>query len=249
MRITIRMDDITPGMNWDKFLRFKAILDKYDIKPLIGVVPDCQDEKLKIDEDRPDFWEYVRGLQQEGWYVAMHGYSHVYTTNNPGIFPIGSKSEFAGLPYHQQDEMIRRGRKIMEDNGVKTDIFMAPSHSFDRNTLKALKANGFYGLTDGFGITPFRVDGLVFFPISVSRGRSLKDSRDGLVTFVYHANTMNDKDFDDLERLMETAEVVQYPEFKRIDVEDRTLFGEIRQYSVAKAKYMAVRLRGRLKKN
>ena len=32
MRITIRMDDITPGMNWDKFLRFKAILDKYDIK-------------------------------------------------------------------------------------------------------------------------------------------------------------------------------------------------------------------------
>ncbi|MBO5623235.1 MAG: DUF2334 domain-containing protein, partial [Butyrivibrio sp.] len=40
MNITIRMDDITPDMDWDKFLRFKSLLDEHGIKPLIGVVPD-----------------------------------------------------------------------------------------------------------------------------------------------------------------------------------------------------------------
>ena len=39
MKITIRMDDITPGMDWKKFERFKAILDKHGGKPLVGVVP------------------------------------------------------------------------------------------------------------------------------------------------------------------------------------------------------------------
>ena len=28
MKITIRMDDITPDMDWEKFERFKAVLDK-----------------------------------------------------------------------------------------------------------------------------------------------------------------------------------------------------------------------------
>ena len=106
MRIAIRLDDITPGMNWTKFLRCKEILDKYGIKPLIGVVPDNRDEKLKIDEEHADFWKYVKDLQQEGWMVAMHGFSHVYTTQNGGLFPIGNKSEFAGISYKRQEDMI-----------------------------------------------------------------------------------------------------------------------------------------------
>ncbi|WP_419041292.1 DUF2334 domain-containing protein, partial [Eisenbergiella tayi] len=39
MKIAIRMDDITPDMNWDNFLALKALFDKYHICPLIGVVP------------------------------------------------------------------------------------------------------------------------------------------------------------------------------------------------------------------
>ena len=248
MRIAIRLDDITPGMDWTKFLRFKEILDKYGIKPLIGVVPDNRDQKLKIDDEHADFWQYVKDLQQEGWIVAMHGFSHVYTTQSGGLFPIGNKSEFAGISYKRQEDMIREGKRILDSKGIQTDIFMAPSHSFDRNTLKALKNNGFYGLTDGFGIRPFRVDGLVFYPISVSRAKSLRDSRDGIVTFVYHTNTMSDKDFDALEDLLDSAEVVSFVEYKRLDVEDRTLLGEASQYGVARAKYLAVQARKLIKK-
>ena len=39
MKIAIRMDDITPDMDWAKFLRFKELCDLYQVKPLIGVVP------------------------------------------------------------------------------------------------------------------------------------------------------------------------------------------------------------------
>ena len=40
MKIAVRLDDITPDMDWQRFFRFKALLDQYQVKPLIGVVPD-----------------------------------------------------------------------------------------------------------------------------------------------------------------------------------------------------------------
>ncbi|WP_024867390.1 DUF2334 domain-containing protein [Butyrivibrio sp. FCS014] len=248
MRIAIRLDDITPGMNWENFLRFKEILDKHGVKPLIGVVPDVRDKKLQIDDDRPDFWNYVKELRQQGWIVAMHGFCHVYTTSSPGLFPIGGKSEFAGVSYKRQEEMIKEGKRILEEHGIETDLFMAPSHSFDMNTLKVLKENGFYGLTDGFGTGPFRSHGLVFYPISVSRAASLKSKKDGIVTFVYHTNTMKEADFEDFEKLFDRAEVVSFSEYKRLDVEDRTLLGEVSRYCVARAKYLAVQARKLIKK-
>ena len=55
MKITIRMDDITPDMDFEKFTRFKTILDKHGIKPLIGVVPDNKDKKLQKNPPRADF--------------------------------------------------------------------------------------------------------------------------------------------------------------------------------------------------
>ena len=47
MNITVRLDDITPDMDWERFYKFKALLDQYQVKPLIGVVPDNRDELLK----------------------------------------------------------------------------------------------------------------------------------------------------------------------------------------------------------
>ena len=55
MKIAVRMDDITPDMDWEKFLAFKEILDAHDIKPLIGVVPDNKDENLHRAGEAGDF--------------------------------------------------------------------------------------------------------------------------------------------------------------------------------------------------
>ncbi len=243
MQITIRMDDITPGMDWKKFLRFKKLLDDNGIKPLIGVVPDNKDKKLSIDEDKSDFWAYIRNLQDEGWVIAMHGFNHLYTTKKSGLFPIGAKSEFAGVPFSEQDDMIREGKRILNYNGITTDIFMAPSHSFDKNTLRALEKNGFSILTDGFGRGPFRSENMTFYPISVRRSQSLSDTGSGIVTFVYHANTMEEKDFEALKELLSSGKVVSYSEFRKKETEERGLIGNVQQYATAKAKYIAVQLR------
>jgi hypothetical protein len=143
--------------------------------------------------------------------------------------------------------MIRDGKRILKTNGINTEFFMAPSHSYDRNTLTALKKNGFTKITDGFGKAPYEMEGITFYPISVSKGKSLKDTSDGLVTFVYHANTMTDKDFESFEKLFDKAEVVSYSENFKLDAARHSLTDEMTEFALAKAKYYAVKMRKNLK--
>lgn len=243
MQITIRMDDITPDMDWAKFLRFKEILDRHNIKPLIGVVPDNKDRKLAIQTPKKDFWEYLKSLEEDGWIIAMHGFNHLYTTRKGGLFPLNAKSEFAGLPLSEQDRMIRDGKRILKTNGIATEFFMAPSHSYDRNTLTALKKNGFTKITDGFGKEPYEMDGITFYPISISKGKSIASREDGIVTFVYHAATMTDKDFESFEKLFDKAQVVSFSELLNRKPVQRTLVGDMTEFATAKAKFYAVKLR------
>ena len=95
MKIAIRMDDITPKMDWEKFEKFKTLLEEYQIKPLIGVVPDNQDENLNRGRENKDFWQYISRLQESGWCIAQHGYQHVYTQKRGGCFPL---NHFRSLP-------------------------------------------------------------------------------------------------------------------------------------------------------
>lgn len=245
MKITVRLDDITPDMDWDKFERFKKVLDEHDVKPLIGVVPDNKDEKLSCGPVHEDFWTYVKELQNSGWVVALHGFNHIYTTKEPGIFPIGGKSEFAGLPYSAQDDMLREARRIFVSHDIRTDIFMAPSHSFDKKTIKSLKKNGIHRITDGFGTMPYSRYGMTFYPIAVKKSSSIKDTRDGYTTFVYHVNTMNDKDFDNFRQLFDKATVVSYSELLGVDPIERGVFGNLCEYITAKTKYIVMTLRNR----
>lgn len=229
MKIAIRLDDITPDMNWSKFERFKNLLDKYNIKALLGVVPENRDTKLMINIPRRDFWEYIKELEDDGWTIAMHGYRHEYTTRDGGLLPLNRNSEFAGLSFRHQYMKIRSGKIILERNGITTDLFMAPSHSYDLNTIKALKKNGFVGITDGFGNAPYMWQDIVFYPISFKRSAALKSQKEGCVTFVVHTNTMTDKDFDAYEKLFASREIVSYSEvlkIKPVIVDDRFRFKE-----------------------
>jgi predicted deacetylase len=245
MRIAIRMDDITPDMDWDKFNKFKTILDRYGVKPLIGVVPDNQDPKLSLNEAHEDFWDYIKELQNDGWTIAMHGLSHLYTTKEGGMFPLNHKSEFAGYSYDKQCEMISKGKELLASHGIYTDIFMAPSHSYDVNTIEALKKNGFTKITDGFGYEPYERYGMTFYPISANRGSVLKSSRDGAVTFVVHTNTMKDKEFDYYEQVCQNQSMISYRDLFRETPVRRGIFGALRERLMASAKYTLVRLRSK----
>ena len=131
MRIAVRLDDITPDMDWDKFYQFKEILDTYGIRPLIGVVPKNQDENLALNPWKEGFWDEIKTLQHQGWIVAMHGVNHVYDSKKGGMFPLNDFSEFAGHSLEIQMEKIKRGKGILQEKGIETDFFMTPAHTYE----------------------------------------------------------------------------------------------------------------------
>lgn len=243
MKIAIRMDDITPDMDWAKFLRFKELCDLYQVKPLIGVVPENQDSMLHIDEAREDFWEYILQLQKDGWCIAQHGCTHIYSTKKKGCFPLNALSEFAGKSYEEQYATLKQGKQVLEEHGIYTDMFMAPAHSYDKNTLKALKELGFTKLTDGFGETPYRWQELVFYPISFKQSSSLKKKK-GYTTFVIHTNTMNDRDFERYENLFQaySDRLISYNEYMKQEPKQRNWLGAVKEYAIAMTKYCLVRV-------
>lgn len=191
----IRLDDITPDMDMNRFQKVKAILDRYQICPLIGVVPENQDTTLHKEDNREDFWHTIKELRRIGWKVAQHGTFHLYETDDSGLLGINPFSEYAGLPYQTQLQKLQLGKKILEDRGIVTDIFMAPGHTYDCNTLRALAECGFKVVTDGLYKKPYCENGLLFIPC---RLRGYKKPR-GIDTICLHTNLMDEKAVQELE--------------------------------------------------
>ena len=243
MKIVIRLDDITPDMDWNQFNRFKHLLDHYNVCPLFGVVPDNQDDKLTKQEAEDEFPMLVQEWIKQGWCVAMHGYSHCYCTKNGGLFPLNHYSEFAGIPYITQEGILAKGQKHLMDMGIKTDIFMAPAHSFDTNTVKALQNIGFTYITDGFGKVPFKRKGMTYLPISVDKKKSLKDS-DGITTFVVHTNNLTDSEYEFYEDLFRNhrQQVENYSEMLCMVPVRQSVPSRIMEWCLATGKHYAVML-------
>ena len=42
----IRLDDIAENMNWDMMKQATDLFDKYNIRPVLGVIPNNKDAKL-----------------------------------------------------------------------------------------------------------------------------------------------------------------------------------------------------------
>ncbi|MCM1174291.1 MAG: DUF2334 domain-containing protein [Blautia sp.] len=245
MKTAVRMDDITPDMNWENFRFFQELFEKAGIKPLLGIVPENKDGKLSIDAPRQDFYALMKKLQERGYVLAMHGCCHVYTTKRGGLFPLNNYSEFAGLPYEKQKELLAAGKEKLTENGIETDIFMAPAHSYDKNTLRALRELGFTGVTDGFGFSPYRYEGLTFYPISLLSGKDMKRKKEGTTTVVIHANTLTEADKTRYRKLFETygKHMISYSEYLKIPPVKRGLYGRAAEYLLARAKYCLVRLK------
>ena len=248
MRFTIRMDDITPGMNRGNFEHFRRLLEAYGVCPLIGVVPECRDPMLQVEEDDPAFWDMVHGLREQGWQIAMHGLYHIYTTRKGGLFPLNRDSEFAGLSPERQHRMIAKGKRILASRGIETDIFMPPSHSYDRATLQALRENGFRYVTDGFGSAPYEYEDIIFFPIAARKTDVMKQRTDGLTTLVMHTNSMTEEEFRFYEKLLKTGRGLSYDAWHREKKRKQTAAGHAREYLTAAGKHTAVRLRSYVKR-
>ena len=49
VKIAVRMDDITPDMNWNNFNFFLQLFEEAGITPLLGIVPDNRDQSLSCE--------------------------------------------------------------------------------------------------------------------------------------------------------------------------------------------------------
>lgn len=258
MKIAVRLDDITSDMDWKCFFRFKDLLDRYQIKPLIGIVPDNCDKNLmgkdetvdNVPEDggretnHTDFWKYVKDLEDDGWVIAMHGYRHVYSTDKGGIFPLNNFSEFAGKSYEEQLSMLQCGKKIFEEKGIAAEIFMAPAHSYDRNTLRALKETGFKAVTDGFGYAPYCYYGINFYPISFRLSSTFK-RKSGYSTMVVHPGTVSEEELKKYERYFQNRNVqwINYADYLKQMPVQRKFWDRWKEYLMAKGKSILFRFK------
>lgn len=161
----IRLDDASEYMDFKKWTPFFEIFDHYGIRPIVAVIPLNMDPKLIHDYADMNFWEKVKNWQNKGYRIALHGCEHLYRTSKSGIIGMNKRSEFAGVALDQQKHLLRQGIQKFAEEGIAPEIFVAPAHSFDKNTLIALKeVTNIRIISDGFYIHPVRRLGLNWIP-------------------------------------------------------------------------------------
>lgn len=239
MQFLVRMDDITADMDWKKFSVIRELLDSYGIKALIGVVPDCKDKNLSINPAKEDFWDIVKDLQKKGWVIAQHGTYHEYVTEDSGLLGINPFSEFAGLSFDEQKKKIEYGKKRLKEHGIYTDIFMAPGHSYDENTLTALKEVGFRAITDGLYNKPYIYNDILCVPCRLNGSFDIKD----FDTICIHSNTITDTQIEKLKAFLGK----HYKEALVFDVDSFRTEAPVYNESIRAYEEKALKLRNRKK--
>ena len=266
------------NMDWDRFAKVKEVLDEAGIRPLIGVVPFPEDDNLDriglsegvtpntylpvdkwpdsvrsaVPDTEESYAAFLRELKGKDWIIALHGYKHMYTSKRRGIFPLNNFSEYVGVSYYEQLRMIKEGINKLTEIGIPPELFMAPAHSYDKNTLRALAAAGLTRVTDGFGTRPYirpvrgmnKTDGVRFYPICRKRSECTS-IKDGYTTLVLHCNTMNDEDIDALRKLLKEYRdcFIDYREYLTEGAMIRGMAGNVTEYLTACAKHIFSRFK------
>lgn len=211
----LRLDDASDYSDKDKWDKIELLLNKYNIKPIVGVIPENLDKSfLEKYKKNNAFWEKVNDWEKKGWIIAMHGYQHQYITADGGINPVQKRSEFAGLSLKEQIDKISNAKKILNSHNIDPRIFFAPSHTFDINTLEALKKETKINIiSDTIANDIYYDNDFFFIPVQSGKVRKLPFKT---VTFCYHPNEMNDSDFIELEKFISK----NIKKFKELDTEN-----------------------------
>lgn len=217
----LRLDDASSKRDIDKWNKIESLLEKYDIVPLVGVIPVCKDPDMNIYSEDTMFWkETVKRWISKDWDIAMHGYEHLFESEDGGINPVNFKSEFAGLKYELQAEKIQKSISIFRENEIEPKVFFAPAHTFDKNTLIALQQyTNIRTISDTIATDVYCEDDFYFVPQQAGCCRSLPFE---VVTFCYHPNKMTNRDFIDLESFLKKNQKY-FRAFSSVELKDRRL--------------------------
>ncbi len=166
-RFVVRLDDACPTMDPVGWGRFEEALDALGIRPMVGVVPENEHPELECAPPDPGFWERVRGWQDRGWHIGLHGYRHILhpVERKRNLVPLNPVSEFTGLSPDDQRRKVRSGWEALRDRGVTPTLWIAPAHGFDDTTLEALRLETpIRRISDGLSRRPFRRGDFFWIP-------------------------------------------------------------------------------------
>ena len=230
VKYLIRLDDACPTMHQDRWQRIESILDSYSIRPMVGVISHNEDSQQKISPVDSSFWYKVKKWESKGWAIALHGYDHRYSSLDGlrGLNPMWSRSEFSGLPLKKQKQKIRDGVKILRHNGINPKYFFAPSHTFDENTIEALRQESDIRIiSDTIGRKPYRKGDFIFIPQIV--GHCTKLPIPGTWTFCLHPNGMTDADFIATEEFIRKHrnKFIGFDEINMSEIGSKTAFDKL----------------------
>ncbi len=183
-----RVDDICPKMDYEKFLELEKLFLKYNIPAMLCVIPDNKDKNISFGNlSKIELIKKLKELENKGWEIAMHGHTHEINGNG-GILNINNSGEFTNLSYQEQFNKIKQSKEILEKQGFKIDTFTAPWHSFDKNTIKAVKDNNIKIFNEELTLFPYKKHGLLFIPNIMSIPRKLPF---GTICFNIHPQDIN----------------------------------------------------------
>ena len=225
-RYIISLDDANPYMkkeNWDKI---ENLLDKYQVKPIVAVIPNNKDKTVMFEEFENDFWNRIKRYMAKGWKIGLHGHEHVMHKSSNSVIPINDYSEFSGLPYDVQYSKLKEAKRIFEENGIYTDLWIAPAHGFDYNTLRALQELGINYISDGFAFYPFFEHGFIWIPQQLWRYRWMPF---GVWTICLHPNVMTEEELRKFSLFLEKhhSKIIDFETVTKMRIKRRNLLGKI----------------------
>lgn len=211
-RYLLRFDDLCPTMSPAGWEQCRTLVEEFDIRPILAVVPDNRDRELLQAPPDPSFWTTLKKMEAAGAAIAVHGYKHLCHSPARSLLNLHRNSEFAGVALSVQREWIRAGFKILRDHGLNPRLWVAPRHGFDRNTLQALRDNRVEYLSDGFARIPHRRGGITWIPQQLW---APVDKPAGLWTICIHPDTAAASEWRRL-RLFVQKHVAQFTSLDQI---------------------------------
>lgn len=213
----LRFDDLCPRVSREKWQRFLPLIERYGIRPILGIIPDNQDHKLNLSPPDANFWAEMRMLESAGATIALHGFQHLCYSTGKSILGLHRKSEFAGLSRDTQRNWIQNGLRILREQGLTPTVWIAPRHGFDERTLSVLRGEGVHVLSDGFARMPFVRHGVTWIPQQLW---APVQKQKGLWTICIHPNTVGDKLVAQLDGFLH-ANSAQFTSVERVLAEMR----------------------------
>lgn len=226
----IRLDDACSTMDAKKWHIMEDLLDAYDVRPMVGVIPANEDPKQQIDAVDYEFWGKVKTWEKKRWAIALHGYDHCFISDAgmKGLNPLWKRSEFAGVPLEVQKLKIRKGVAVFRANGIEPKYFFAPAHTYDENTLQALREeSNIRIISDTIATEPYRKRDFIFIPQLGGRCSEMK--LPGVWTFCLHPSVMTDENFVATEKFLQIHknEMLSFDELNLIGLKGKNLMSRL----------------------